>query len=409
MVEGFLVAALIWLWWYWKSRRSAVYLWDFQVFYPPESWHFPTTRFLQTYKDNWNFSQDDIDFAHRLLDKSGLGETTSFPPAMHTSCPGQNNLTNARKEIEQVVFPIVEELLKRHDLHPWRIDCLVVNCSLLNTTPSLASMIIHRFGMCHDIESYNLAGMGCSASILALRLAAKLISQQSTPKLALVVSTESITMSVYTGSDRSMQIQNVLFRVGASAALLTNSYQPGCVMKLLHTVRTHTGGMSEASYRSVFQDIDQEGKCGVRLSKDIVQVASQAMEINLKQMARWILPWSEKLRYWRMKDKKNFEMKWNQYLDYFCIHTGGRAILDSVQKSLKLTDENMEPSRHTLSRMGNTSSSSIFYELDFILKKQYKTDKNTVSAKTKKKKNSLLLMLGFGAGFKVNSAIWEFC
>lgn len=37
------------------------------------------------------------------------------------------------------------------------------------------AMVINRFGMRSDIDSYNLAGMGCSAGVLAIGLANKLL------------------------------------------------------------------------------------------------------------------------------------------------------------------------------------------------------------------------------------------
>ena len=77
-------------------------------------------------------------------------------------------------------------------LHPRDIDILVVNCSLFNPTPSLSAMIVNHFKMRGDILSFNLAGMGCSAGVIAIGLAQRLLKTEP-GKYALVVSTENIT------------------------------------------------------------------------------------------------------------------------------------------------------------------------------------------------------------------------
>jgi len=61
-------------------------------------------------------------------------------------------------------------------IHCWvQVDILVVNCSLFNPTPSLSAMIINHFKMRSNIVSYNLAGMGCSAGVIAVNLAKELL------------------------------------------------------------------------------------------------------------------------------------------------------------------------------------------------------------------------------------------
>ena len=82
-------------------------------------------------------------------------------------------------------------------------------------------------------------------------------------------------------------------------------------------------------------------------------------------------------------------------VDHICIHAGGRAVIDAIQSGLKLTDEDVEPSRATLRRYGNTSSSSVWYEFRYC-------EQNRGI-----KKGEKIWQLGFGSGFKCNSAIWR--
>ena len=70
-------------------------------------------------------------------------------------------------------------------------------------------------------------------------------------------------------------------------------------------------------------------------------------------------------------------------------------MIDRVQHSLGLLDEQMEPTRMTLHRFGNMSSSTIWYELAYI------------EAKGRMRKGDRVWMLGIGSGFKSNSAVWD--
>ena len=137
---------------------------------------------------------------------------------------------------------------------------------------------------------------GCSASLLSVDLAAELL--RSNPNsIAVVVSTELITQSLYHGHEKGMLLQNTLFRSGGAAILLTN--KPRLVYRakyrLRHLVRTQCA--DDESYNAVFECEDPAGvpsgrassASGVRLSKEIVKVAGNAMKINLTQLGPLIL------------------------------------------------------------------------------------------------------------------------
>lgn len=75
--------------------------------------------------------------------------------------------------------------------------------------------------------------------------------------------------------------------------------------------------------------------------------------------------------------------------------SGGRGVIDEIEKQLALSFDMAEPSRATLYRYGNVSSSSIWYVLSYI-----ESCKGI-------RKGDRVWQLGFGSGFKCNSAVWR--
>jgi 3-ketoacyl-CoA synthase len=221
---------------------------------------------------------------------------------------------------------------------------------------------------------------------------------------ALVVSTENITLNAYLGNYRPMLVTNTLFRMGGAAVLLSNrgSDRRRAKYQLVHTVRTHRGA-SDQSYGCVTQEEDGEGRVGVSLSKELMSVAGEALRTNITTLGPLVLPLSEQLRFLATvvlkrvfrADVKPYLPDFKLALGHFCIHAGGRGVLDELEKSLKLTAWHMEPSRKTLYRFGNTSSSSLWYELGYC------------EAKGRIKKRDRVWQIAFGSGFKCNSAVWK--
>jgi 3-ketoacyl-CoA synthase len=223
---------------------------------------------------------------------------------------------------------------------------------------------------------------------------------------ALVVSTENITLNAYLGNYRPMLVSNTLFRMGGAAVLLSNraADRRRAKYQLVHTVRTHRGA-SDRSYGCVAQEEDaDEGIAGVFLSKELMSVAGEALRTNITTLGPLVLPLSEQLRFLaavllrrvlQRADAKPYVPDFKLALEHFCIHAGGRGVLDELERSLGLSAWHMEPSRMTLYRFGNTSSSSLWYELAYC------------EAKGRIRKGDRVWQIAFGSGFKCNSAVWK--
>ncbi|KAJ6883425.1 hypothetical protein NC652_030605 [Populus alba x Populus x berolinensis] len=155
--------------------------------------------------------------------------------------------------------------------------------------------------------------------------------------------------------------------MGGAAILLSNRKSDRQIAKyeLQHLVRTHLGS-KDNSYKCVVQEADDEGYTGVSLK---------------------VWPPAKKRGSYIPDFKKAF--------DHFCIHAGGRAVIGAIKEFLKLKVRDVEASKMTLYRFGNTSSSSTWYSLSYL------------EAKGRVRQGDRVWQLAFGSGFKCNSAVWK--
>lgn len=387
---------------YFMAKPRSVYLVDYACYKPPITCRVPFSTFMEHARLVLKDNPKSVDFQMMILERSGLGEETCLPPAIHY-IPPEPTMDDARDEAEEVIFQAVDALMEKTGIKPKDIDILIVNCSLFSPTPSLSAMVVNKYKLRSNIKSYNLSGMGCSAGLISIDLARDLL--QTRPNLnALVVSTEIITPNSYLGAERAMLLPNCLFRLGGAAILLSNKLRESkrAKYKLVRVLRTHKGA-DDKSFRCVYQQEDPKGHVGINLSKDLMVIAGGALKKNITTLGPLVLPPSEQMLFlFTLIGRKVFKLKLRPYIpdfkkafEHFCIHAGGRAVIDELQKSLQLSAEHVEASRMTLHRFGNTSSSSLWYELAYI------------EAKGRMKKGDRVWQIAFGSGFKCNSAVWK--
>ncbi|GMH12442.1 hypothetical protein Nepgr_014283 [Nepenthes gracilis] len=387
---------------YFLTRPQPVYLVNFSCYKPEDARKCTRQVFMERSGLIGSFTQENLEFQRKILERSGLGENTYLPEAV-LRVPPNPCMAEARKEAEAVMFGALDELFAKTNVKPKDIGILIVNCSLFNPTPSLSAMVINHYKLRGNIVSYNLGGMGCSAGLISIDLAKQLL-QVHPNSYAVVISMENITLNWYFGNERSMLISNCLFRMGGAAILLSNRRADRWRSKyqLVHTVRTHKGA-DDKCFACVTQREDSNGKIGVSLSKDLMAVAGDALKTNITTLGPLVLPISEQLLFFgTLVGRKLFKMKLKPYIpdfklafEHFCIHAGGRAVLDELEKNLQLSNWHMEPSRMTLHRFGNTSSSSLWYELAYT------------EAKGRVRRGDRIWQIAFGSGFKCNSAVWR--
>ncbi|XRB10475.1 3-ketoacyl-CoA synthase [Pseudoscourfieldia marina] len=207
--------------------------------------------------------------------------------------------------------------------------------------------------------------------------------------------------------------------------------------ELRHAVVRTNLAADDKAYRCVWQGEDGDGNLGIRLEKNLMAAAGKAMSRNITELGPLVLPWSEQIRYlislvllWNEKRRRRSQLKkkaavgedsatahaptkeekkvavpdFTTAFRHFCIHCGGRGVLDEVEKQLKLSEGTMAASRLTLKSFGNTSSSSVWYSLA--------CHESGVAASGPSgdgrgiRRGDVIWQLGFGSGFKANSAVW---
>lgn len=255
------------LWWA-THRHRPIYLVDFATYKPPPSWKVSQADVLEIMRRKGCFTEKSLEFMERILQNSGTGPSTAWPPGILKLLRREGNgegeagkegkggveedpngevvadqtEEGAREEAQAVIYGAVEDVLAKAGVRPRDLDILIINCSLFSPTPSLCAMVAHHFQMRQDILSFNLSGMGCSAGLVSIDLAKRLLESRPRSR-ALVISTENLTQAFYHGNNRAFLLQNTLFRCGGAAVLLSNRVQDGlrAKFKLLHVVRTQVG------------------------------------------------------------------------------------------------------------------------------------------------------------------------
>ncbi|KAF0896903.1 hypothetical protein E2562_029591 [Oryza meyeriana var. granulata] len=144
---------------YLMRRPRPVYLLDFACFKPGPEHVVTRETFMAQSAKAGVFTDDNLAFQRKILERSGLGQGTYFPAAVLNSPPNPC-MAEARREAEQVMFGAIDGVLAKTGVHARDIGVVVVNCSLFNPTPSLSAMIVNHYKLRGNVASYNLGGMG---------------------------------------------------------------------------------------------------------------------------------------------------------------------------------------------------------------------------------------------------------
>jgi predicted naringenin-chalcone synthase len=248
---------------------------------------------------------------------------------------------------------------------------ITVSCTGL-VAPGLEISLLNALNLPRNTIRAGVNFMGCYAGFHALRLA-DAFCKSSPNAQVLIVDVELCTLHFQKTYDADNLMSNALFADGASAVVVKSELsEGGKALKIsnLYSV-IEPKGETDMAWRV--------GNTGfeMRLSAYIPNLVKS----NINEL---------------LQNSLNEQLMEKSDIKHWAIHPGGKAILEVIEKQLKLPENALEASWKILRKYGNMSSVTIFYVLEELWNQ--KIDFNA---------NEFIFACGFGPGLTMETAILE--
>jgi predicted naringenin-chalcone synthase len=215
---------------------------------------------------------------------------------------------------------------------------ITVSCTQA-AAPGLEGPVLDAFGELRCADRWHIGMMGCSAGLAALRLAGRL---GPTAMPALILCCELCSFHIQDTEDLGQLIANALFADGVAAVML-DAYTPEGPARKATLIDTQCITRREAAGQMTWTPAEH----GFRLTLSPELPSTLAVDLRA--------------------DVASFLARTGRRMDdvrHWIIHPGGPRILDAAQAALGLSDEATAHSRAILQRLGNMSSTTVFFILE---------------------------------------------
>ena len=252
---------------------------------------------------------------------------------------------------------------------PQQITHLItVSCTGMSA-PGLDLALLQEMELSPNIFRTSINFMGCYAAIHALKIA-KMICDTSPESNVLIVCTELCTLHFQKEFTEDNAASSLLFADGSAAVLVSNVITNANALKL-NGFYSHVAikGKSDMSWQ-----LSSKGFL-MTLSSYVPQLIQEDIHMLVNMAV------------------KKFDLSLTD-ITHWCIHPGGKRILDVIQKKLELPEEALSHSRNILSNYGNMSSPTVLFVL-----KEMMDSLNRLPAR--------ILGMAFGPGLTMETFIVE--
>ncbi|MGV3657652.1 MAG: type III polyketide synthase [Chitinophagaceae bacterium] len=224
---------------------------------------------------------------------------------------------------------------------------ITVSCTGMSA-PGLDLQVLELMDAPKNIMRTSVNFMGCYAAIHALKLAHAFCKSDSSAKV-LIVCTELCTLHFQREPTLDNVMSSLLFADGAAAVLVTGD-------------DNSKGLRIDDFYSEVVPKGKRDMAWELSSTGFLMQLSGYVPDLIEEDFDTVVMRSLQK-RGWQKQD-----------VSHWCIHPGGRRILEAVQQSVGLQKEQLLPSYHVLQQYGNMSSATVLFVLKELLHLKGKRD-----------------------------------
>ena len=218
---------------------------------------------------------------------------------------------------------------------------ITVSCTGMSA-PGLDLQVMELLDLPKNTYRSSVNFMGCYAAIHALKIADAICNQSSSAKV-LIVCTELCTLHFQREATIDNIASSLLFGDGSAAVLVTADDHK-------------TRGLH---LKNFYSEVIPKGK------KDMAwELSSTGFLMTLSGYIPELIEEDFEPLVLRSLQKTDVS---RDTISHWCVHPGGRKILEAIQKSLRLPENSLDQSYQVLRRYGNMSSPTILFVLKEIM------------------------------------------
>ncbi len=218
---------------------------------------------------------------------------------------------------------------------------ITVSCTGMSA-PGLDLEVAEALDLSPNVFRTSVNFMGCYAAIHALKIA-KMICDSTASANVVIVCTELCTIHFQQEYTPDNAASSLLFADGSAAVLVSNSISSSKCLKL----------------KSFYSEVAYKGKTDMSW-----QLSNDGFLMTLSAYIPQLI--KEDINCFAQKALQAANIKQDK-ITHWCIHPGGRKILEVIQAKLSLTDQHLSYSKNVLSEFGNMSSPTILFILKQML------------------------------------------